>query len=68
MTRNNKQRKKLRNKMSKALNDDIKSLSTDMQDILLDDLVTAFENRFQVLSQVQQNILCLTDVGVKVTI
>ena len=39
---NNSNRKALKNKMAEALNDDIKTLSDGMKDILLDDLVTAY--------------------------
>jgi hypothetical protein len=46
-------RKTLKNKMAKALNEDIKTLSSGMQAILIDDLTTAFESRLLVLSRVQ---------------
>jgi hypothetical protein len=61
-----KNRKQLKNKMAKALSDSIKALSTEMQEILLDDLVTAFESRFEVLNQAQSNLYCYADLGVKV--
>ena len=61
-----KNRKKLKNKMAEALKCDIKTLSLGMQDILLDDLVTAFECRFEVLNRAQSNMYCFVDVGVKV--
>ena len=61
-----KNRKQLKNKMAEALNDNINSLSDGMQDILLDDLVTAFESRFEVLKQAQLNLYCFADIGVKV--
>ena len=63
---NNTNRKALKNKMAEALNDDIKALSAGMKDILLDDLITAFESRVKVLSQAQSNLECLVDLGVKV--
>jgi hypothetical protein len=50
----NKQRKDLETKMAKALKQNIKPLSTELQKILLDDLVTAFQNRINVLIQAQQ--------------
>jgi hypothetical protein len=59
-------RKKLKNKMAQALDDTIKDLSVGMQDILLDDLVTAFENRLAVLNQAQSNSQYFIDVGVKI--
>ena len=37
-----------------------------MQDILLDDLVTAFESRFEVLNRAQLNLYCFVNIGVKV--
>jgi len=50
----NKQRKELEAKMAKALKQNIKPLSTELQKILLDDLVTAFQNRINVLIRAQQ--------------
>jgi hypothetical protein len=61
-----KNRKELKNKMSEALNDKIQGLSDDMKEILLDDLVTAFETRFDVLSQAQENVFCFVDMGVRI--
>jgi len=46
-------RKTLKNKMAQALDEDIKTLSSGMQAILLDDLATAFESRLLVLSSAQ---------------
>ena len=48
-----KNRKVLRNKMAEVFSDRIKALPVGMQYILLDDLVTAFENRLSMFSQVQ---------------
>jgi len=48
-----KNRKELRNKMAEVFSDRIKALPLGMQHILLDDLVTAFENRLSMFSQVQ---------------
>jgi hypothetical protein len=61
-----KNRKQLKNKMAEALNGNIETLSAGMQDILIDDLITAFENRFEVLKQAQLNLYCFADIGVKV--
>lgn len=61
-----KNRKQLKNKMAEALSGNIETLSTGMQDILIDDLVTAFENRFEVLNEAQLNLHCLANIGVKV--
>jgi len=49
-----KQRKELKTKMAEALQENIKDLSTEFQKILLDDLVTAFQNRINVLIRAQQ--------------
>jgi len=62
-----KNRKQLKNKIADALSDNIKMLSAGMQDILLDDLVTAFESRFEVLNRVQLDLCCFADIGVKVS-
>ncbi len=63
---NNKKRKELKTKMAEALNYKINNLSSSMKDILLDDLVTAFESRFEVLSNAQSNMRCFVEMGVKV--
>jgi len=63
---NNKKRKELKTKMAEALNYKINSLSGSMKEILLDDLVTAFESRFEVLSNAQSNMKCFVELGVKV--
>jgi hypothetical protein len=52
--------------MGEALNYKISNLSSSMKDILLDDLVTAFESRFEVLSNAQSNLKCYVEMGVKV--
>lgn len=62
----NKNRKELKSKMAEALNGRIKKLSTEMQDILLDDLVTAFESRFEILNQAQVNEFCFAEMGVRI--
>jgi len=51
-------RKDLKNKMAKALSNQIEPLSNSLQDILLDDLITAFENRLAVLKPLETNITC----------
>jgi hypothetical protein len=53
MNQNQRNRKVLKNKFSLALNEEVKGLSSVMQNVLIDDLITAFENRFIVLSKVQ---------------
>jgi hypothetical protein len=49
-----KQRKQLEAKMSNVLKENIKGLSTELQKILVDDLVTAFQNRINVLIKAQK--------------
>jgi len=49
-----KQRKDLEAKMAKALKENIKGLSAELQKILLDDMVTAFQNRINVLMRAQR--------------
>jgi hypothetical protein len=46
----NKGRKELEAKMAKIFGEKISELSTELQEILLDDMVTAFENRLNVLN------------------
>jgi len=44
-----KQRKDLEAKMAKVFKENMKGISAELQKILLDDLVTAFQNRINVL-------------------
>ncbi len=48
-----KERKELQNKMAKVFKRNIKGLPAELQRILLDDLVTAFQNRMNVLIRAQ---------------
>jgi hypothetical protein len=50
---NIKERKELQSRMSKVFKANISGLSTELQKILLDDLVTAFQNRINVLNRAQ---------------
>lgn len=61
-----KNRKELKIKMAEALSDKIKFLSGEFQDILIDDLVTAFESRLSVLNMEQSNLNFFVEDGVKV--
>ncbi|MEM2081791.1 MAG: hypothetical protein QXP44_05950 [Candidatus Bathyarchaeia archaeon] len=45
-----KDRKELETKMAAVFDEKIRNLSTELQQILLDDMVTAFENRLNVLN------------------
>ena len=49
-----KQRSDLSNRMFKVFKEDIKGLSAELQGILLDDLVTAFQSRINVLIRAQE--------------
>ncbi|MGA3112435.1 MAG: hypothetical protein ABSE15_10485 [Candidatus Bathyarchaeia archaeon] len=53
---NGKSRKALRNKLAEVFIDEIKVLPVDMQNIFLDDLVTAFENRLSMFTQVKSSL------------
>ena len=48
-----KQRKELEAKMGEVFHKNVKGLSAELQKILLDDLVTAFQNRINVLIRAQ---------------
>lgn len=49
-----KQREELEAKMAEVFKDNISVLSMELQRILVDDLVTAFQNRIKVLIRVQE--------------
>ncbi|MEM2971754.1 MAG: hypothetical protein QW270_04955 [Candidatus Bathyarchaeia archaeon] len=49
-----KQRKDLEAKMARVFKENVRGLSTELQKILLDDLVTAFQNRINVLMRAQE--------------
>jgi hypothetical protein len=49
-----KNRKVLQAKLAGVFNDELQSLSGAYREILLDDLISAFQNRFEVLSRIQQ--------------
>jgi hypothetical protein len=49
-----KQRKELEGKMAKVFKEKISVLSTELQKILVDDMVTAFQNRIKVLIRAQE--------------
>lgn len=53
MNQNQRNRKALKTKFSQALNEEVKGLSSAMQAVLIDDLITAFESRFTVLNKAQ---------------
>ena len=47
-----KSRKELKSRFAAVFGEKIGELSTDLQEILIDDLTTAFENRLNVLNRV----------------
>ena len=49
-----KNRKELEAKLATVFDKKISGLSTELQEILLDDLVTAFENRLNVLNRADE--------------
>jgi len=48
-----KNRGELEAKMAAVFNEQIKQLSTELQQILIDDMVTAFENRLNMLNRLK---------------
>ena len=59
-------RQALKSKMADVLNEDIKMLPAEMQEILLDDLVTAFQNRLKVVNEAKLNLQYFVEVGATV--
>ena len=51
-----KSRKKLRLKIATVLGENMKMLSSGLRETLLDDLITAFENRVKVFRKIQSNV------------
>lgn len=51
-----KERNELKLKMATVFNEKLQMLSTELQQILMDDLVTAFENRLKVLHRAQSPV------------
>ncbi len=56
-----KKRKELKLEMAKVLGEEIQMLSEDLQEVLLDDIVTAFENRLTVLNRANLSMQCMTE-------
>jgi hypothetical protein len=50
-----KKRKDLHSKLAEVFNDKLQSLPGEYRGIFLDDLISAFENRFDVLSRLQMS-------------
>jgi hypothetical protein len=53
-----KGRRALEAKMASVFSEKLNELSTELQKILLDDMVTAFENRLNVLNTAQAKGIC----------
>jgi hypothetical protein len=49
-----KSRKELKCRLAAAFGEKTRGLSTDLQEILIDDMATAFENRLNVLNRVHE--------------
>jgi hypothetical protein len=49
-------RKELEAKLADAFHAEINGLTTELREILLDDMVTAFENRLNVLNRASEKI------------
>ena len=58
-----KSRKELANKILALLGETMQPLSKEFQILLADDLVTAFENRFKVLSRTQIPMDCYVEIA-----
>ena len=54
----NKNRKELEAKLAQVFNQEITDLPTELRSILLDDMVTAFENRLNVLNTATEKAIC----------
>ncbi len=53
-----KSRKQLEAKLANVFDQEINGLSTELRAILLDDMVTAFENRINVLNNAIEKTVC----------
>jgi hypothetical protein len=62
-TQTTSNRKKLIQKMKTVFSEKIQTLSPEFQGILLDDLVTAFENRLTILEKSQITFLCMPTIS-----
>jgi len=60
-----KSRKELTTKLTAVLSEKNQTLSAELQGILLDDLVTAFENRLEVLNRVQSTVQLQVAEGIE---
>ena len=51
-----KERNELKIKMATVFSEKLQTLSTELQEMLIDDLVSAFENRLKVFNRAQSNV------------
>ena len=63
-----KKRSELKHRLAKAFDEKIQMLSTDLQEVLLDDIVTAFESRMAVLNRANVSMQCITEITENVEI
>jgi hypothetical protein len=56
----------LKSKLSRALKEEINTLPDDLQTILVDDMITAFESRYAVLNRAKSNLEFAINPGLKV--
>jgi hypothetical protein len=61
-------REVLKVKMARALDENLSILSPAMQDIVIDDLMTAFENRLKVFSCKKSSLQYMVNFGTTETI
>jgi len=57
-----KKRNELKLRLAKAFDEKIQMLSPDLQEVLLDDIVTAFESRITVLNRANISMHCINEV------
>ncbi len=63
-----RKRKELKLRLAEVFNEKIQVLSPDLREVLLDDIVTAFENRLNVLNKANLSLRCLTGMAESVEI
>ncbi len=56
----------LKSKLSRALKDEINALPDDLQAVLVDDMITAFESRYAVLNRAKSNLEFAIEPGLEV--
>ncbi len=56
----------LKSKLSQALKNEINALPDDLQAVLIDDMITAFESRYAVLNRTKSNLEFVIEPNLKV--